>query len=131
MPHPWEKLTHVAQQPFLQHPGLLVSKMQQSIPGDSMIQHPPDTLMDIDALGDVPVVVEVRLRGRAATLEEIARLEIGGTIPLGKPAGQALDVFAGNLLLASAEPVLVEDRLAIRITDIFTAPAAPIAGPAS
>jgi flagellar motor switch/type III secretory pathway protein FliN len=59
-------------------------------------------------------------------------LEVGGTIPLGKPAGQALDVFAGNLLLASAEPVLVEDRLAIRITDIFTpSPAAPVAGPAS
>jgi flagellar motor switch protein FliN/FliY len=106
--------------------------MQRSIPGGSMIQHPADTLTDIDALADVPVVVEVRLGGRAATLEEIARLEIGGTIPLGKPAGQALDVFAGNLLLASAEPVLVEDRLAIRITDIFTRPpAAPVTGPAS
>jgi flagellar motor switch protein FliN/FliY len=97
-----------------------------------MTQHPAGTFMDIDALADVPVVVEVRLGGRAATLEEIVRLEIGGTIPLGKPAGQALDVFAGSLLLASAEPVLIEDRLAIRITDFFTqAPPPPIAGPAS
>jgi flagellar motor switch protein FliN len=93
-----------------------------------MIQNPADTLIDIDALADVPVVLEVRLGGRAATLEEIARLEIGGTIALGKPAGQALDVFVGNLLLASADPVLVEDRLAIRITDIFTsAPPTPLA----
>jgi len=95
-----------------------------------MIQHPADTLMDVDALADVPVVVEVRLGGRGATLEEIARLGIGDIIPLGKPAGQALDVFAGNLLLASAEPMLVEDRLAIRITDIFKpAAAAPVADP--
>ena len=74
--------------------------------------------MDIDALADLPVTIEVRLGGRGATLEEIARLEIGSTIPLGKPAGDSLDLYAGNLLFASAEPVLIEDRLAIRITDL-------------
>ena len=83
-------------------------------------------LIGIDALADIPVAVEVRLGSRDVTLEEIARLEIGGTIPLGTPAGGPLDLFAGNLLLASAEPLVIEDRLAIRITDLFTrAPGAP------
>jgi len=78
------------------------------------------SLVNIDTLADVPIPVEVRLGCRRVTLEEIAGLEIGSTIPLGTPAGTALDLFAGNLLLASGEPVAVEDRLAIRITDIFT-----------
>jgi flagellar motor switch/type III secretory pathway protein FliN len=84
-----------------------------------------DSLVNIDTVADVPIPIEVRLGCRSVTLEEIAGLEVGGTIPLGTPAGRALDLFAGGLLLASAEPVAVEGRLAIRITDIFTpAPAA-------
>ncbi len=79
-------------------------------------------MLDFEALADIPVEIEVRLGCRNVTLDEMARLEIGDTIRLGIPEGTSLDVFAGNVLLASAEPVVLVDRLGIRINDLVTGP---------
>jgi len=76
-------------------------------------------LLDIDSLADVPVALEVRLGCRPITLEAIARLEPGTVVTLDRAAGETFDLFIGELLLASAEVVIVEDNLAIRITDLF------------
>ena len=72
-----------------------------------------------EVFSDVPVTLELRISGRGTTLEEIARLQIGATVVLDRPAGASLDLYVGDLLLGSAEVVIVEDRLSIRITDIF------------
>lgn len=76
------------------------------------------TLLDMDSFVDVPVPVEVRLGCRPITLEAIARLEPGSIVPLDRAAGETFDVFIGNLLLATAEVVIVEGALAMRITDL-------------
>lgn len=89
----------------------------------------PGALLEVDALADVPVPLEVRLGCRPITLEAIAWLEAGSLVPLDRAAGETFDVFIGELLLATAEVVIVEGRLAIRITDLFLseAPAGPAA----
>ena len=76
-------------------------------------------LIDIDSLADVPVGVEVRLGCKPITLEAIAKLDTGHIVPLDRAAGETFDVFVGDLLLATAEVVIVENSLAIRITDLF------------
>lgn len=78
----------------------------------------PGALLDIESLSDVPVAIEVRLGCKPTTLDAIAKLEIGNTVPLDRAAGETFDVFVGDLLLATAEVVIVEGRLAIRITDL-------------
>ncbi len=80
-------------------------------------------LLDVDSLVDVPVPVEVRLGCRPITLEAIARLEPGSVVPLDRAAGETFDVFVGNLLLATAEVVIVDSALAMRITDLDLADA--------
>lgn len=80
---------------------------------------PSGGLLEIDSLADVPVALEVRLGCRPITLESIAKLETGSVVPLDRAAGETFDVFIGDMLLASAEIVIVEGVLAIRITDLF------------
>ena len=76
-------------------------------------------LIDIDSLADVPVIVEVRLGCKRTTLEAVTKLEIGNIVPLDRAAGETFDVYIGDMLLATAEVVTVENQLAIRITDLF------------
>ena len=80
---------------------------------------PSGALLDIDSFADVPVALEVRLGCRPITLEAIAKLEPGAVLPLDRAAGETFDVFVGDLLLATAEVVIVEGVLAIRITDLY------------
>jgi flagellar motor switch protein FliN/FliY len=71
----------------------------------------------IDVFGRLPLTVEVRVGGRDLTLDGLLELEIGSIISLDRPAGETLEVRVGNVSLASAEIVALEDRLAVRITD--------------
>ena len=78
----------------------------------------------LEVLSDVPVRLELRIGCRGNTLNSVARLETGDTIMLDRPAGDSLDLYVGDLLLGSAEVMIVDDRVSIRITDIFLAPPA-------
>jgi len=73
----------------------------------------------LDVLSDIPVSLALRMNCRGTTLDEMARLEPGGTIALDRLAGEPLDLYVGDLLLGSAEVVIIEDRLNIRITNLF------------
>jgi len=83
-----------------------------------MAPTPTGTSTGIDAFADVPVRLEARIACRAATLDQLARLETAGALTLDKPAGETIDVFVGDLCLATAEVIVIEDRLALRITDL-------------
>jgi flagellar motor switch protein FliN len=80
---------------------------------------PARAVTGIDAFGDIPIKVEIRI-GCWLTLQETANLfSQAGTISLKKPAGDKLDLFAGDLPVAAGEVMAVENRLAIRITDLY------------
>lgn len=83
----------------------------------------------IDPFGRLPVTVEVRVGGSDLTLDELLKLEVGSIIFLNRPAGETLEVRVGNVSLASAEVVAIEDRLAVRITDFE--PGVSVPGPES
>ena len=70
-----------------------------------------------DRFARIPVTAEVRVGRRDLTLDELLHLEVGSVIALNRPAGETLEVRIGNVLLASAEVVAIEERLAVRITD--------------
>ncbi|MFN7994805.1 MAG: FliM/FliN family flagellar motor C-terminal domain-containing protein [Bryobacteraceae bacterium] len=72
---------------------------------------------DAEYLDRLPVSLEVRLDERLSTVAEIKGFRPGATIPFEKPAGETLDLFVGNVLLASGEIVVTEGRIAFRITE--------------
>jgi flagellar motor switch protein FliN/FliY len=89
---------------------------------------PSGGLLEIESLADVPVTLEVRLGCRPITLEAIAKLEPGSIVALDRAAGETFDVYIGEMLLATAEVVIIEGVLAIRITDLFLTGATADAG---
>jgi flagellar motor switch protein FliN/FliY len=82
-------------------------------------------LSAIDRFGRLPVTAEVRVGWRDLTLDELLHLEVGSVINLNRPAGETLEVRVGNVSLASAEVVAIEERLAVRITDFEPGVAVP------
>jgi flagellar motor switch protein FliN/FliY len=66
---------------------------------------------------DLPVTVEVRIGSRNMAVEDVLRLEPGSVLVLDRNAGEMLDVLVGGVFLANGEAVVVEDRLAVRISD--------------
>lgn len=75
---------------------------------------------------DVPVVIEVRMGQRTASVQELASIGNGSIVLLDKPAGETLDLYVGNIRLASVEVVVVDDRLSVRITEFDVSGAAAL-----
>jgi flagellar motor switch protein FliN/FliY len=71
----------------------------------------------IDSFADVPVVVEAHFEERMMDLRDVLAIRPGAVVPLNRPAGETLRVYVGNVFLASAEVIVIEDRLALRITE--------------
>jgi len=70
-----------------------------------------------DAFGDVAIPLEVRVGHCSMTLKELCTLGENSVMQLDKPVGETLDLYVGNVRLASGEVVIMEDRMAVRITE--------------
>jgi flagellar motor switch protein FliN/FliY len=71
----------------------------------------------VENFRDLSVVVEARFDERLMDVREVLAIQPDAVIPLGRPAGETLSVYVGNVALASAEVIVIEDRLALRITE--------------
>ena len=71
----------------------------------------------VDGFGDLAVPMEVRVGHCSMTLKELCSLGEGSVLQLDKPVGETLDVYVGNVRLASGDVVILEDRMAVRITE--------------
>ena len=76
-------------------------------------------LEEIQHLSDIPMEVEVELDRKKMTLREILALQEGSVIKMPRSAGENIDLFAGGALIGSGEVVIVEDTVAVRITDFI------------
>jgi flagellar motor switch protein FliN/FliY len=71
----------------------------------------------VDAFGDLAIPMEVRVGQCSMTLKELCALGVSAVFSLDKPVGETLDLYVGNVRLASGEIVIIEDRMALRITE--------------
>ena len=71
----------------------------------------------VDAFGDLAVALEVRVGHCSMTLKDLCSLGENSVLQLDKPVGETLDLYVGNVRLASGEVVIMEDRMAVRITE--------------
>lgn len=74
-------------------------------------------LEQIGCLHDVLLDVEVELDRKVVSVHEILDLEKGMILKMTRSAGESIDIFVGGSLVAFGEIVLVEDTVAVRITD--------------
>ncbi len=75
---------------------------------------------DIELVMDVPVQIAVELGRAKMQIRHLVALTYGSVIELDVQAGDPLDVVVNGTLVAQGEVVIVNDRYAIRLTDIVT-----------
>jgi len=74
-------------------------------------------LEQVGYLQDVNMDIDVELDRKTVTLREVLELEKGSILKMTRSAGENIDIFVGGSLVGFGEIVLVEDMVAIRITD--------------
>ena len=69
----------------------------------------------LQRFGELPFVVELELGTLSMTIGEIFQLQTGSVLRTDHPAGAPFPVFAGNVKLAEAEVIVIDDTVSVRI----------------
>lgn len=74
----------------------------------------------IDLFMDVMLKVTVELGRTRMTLQQVLDLQNGSVVELDRLAGEPVDVFVNDLLIARGEVVVVDDKFGVRITEVIS-----------
>jgi len=75
---------------------------------------------NLDMLLDIPLKVTVELGRTEKSIKDILDLSAGSIIELDKLAGEPIDVFVNEKLIAKGEVVVIEENFGVRVTDIVS-----------
>ena len=74
--------------------------------------------LDNELLQNIPVTVSVEVGRTSLPIKALMRLTQGSVVELDRLAGEALDLFVNDTLVAQGEIVLVNEKYGIRLTQI-------------
>lgn len=80
----------------------------------------PRQVMDLDFILDIPLSLTVELGRNRMLISELLQLGQGSVIELSKLAGEPMDVFINQRLIARGEVVVINEKFGIRLTDIVS-----------
>ena len=90
-----------------------VSPEDYNMPSNSM------TGSSHDAIYDIPVNVSAVLGKASMQVSQLLKLGRGAVVELDRRVGDAIDIYVNNRLVARGEVVVVDDRLAVNITQLI------------
>jgi flagellar motor switch protein FliN/FliY len=102
--------------------GMGMPGMMQGSPAEfGMLQMPMGVGLqsNIDLLLDVPLQITVELGRTRMLIKDVLELGIGSVVELNKLAGESVEVFVNNKLIAKGEVVVIDENFAVRITSII------------
>lgn len=79
---------------------------------------PVSAINSLDNLLDVTVRVTAELGRVVMSISDILKLGVGSVVELDRPISEPVDLMVQGVRLARGEVVVVDDRFAIRITEI-------------
>jgi len=74
----------------------------------------------IDFLLDVPLEISVEVGRTRILVKDLLQMQDGYVVELDKAAGKPLDLYVNSKLIAKGEPVLVNDKFGLRLTDVIS-----------
>jgi flagellar motor switch protein FliN len=83
----------------------------------TMVQDSPN---NIDLLLDVSMRVTVELGRTRMQLSQILELQHGSVVELDRLAGDPVDIFVNDCMIARGEVVIVDDKFGVRITEMVS-----------
>lgn len=75
---------------------------------------------DLGFLLDIPLEVTVVLGKSRMIVNDVLQLSQGSVVELNKLAGEPMEVFVNDKLLARGEVVVVNERFGVRLTDVIS-----------
>ena len=69
-------------------------------------------------LNSIPVSISVELGRKKLKISELLELQKGAVVPLDSLAGEPLQVFVNDTLLAKGDIVLIDEKYGIKLTHI-------------
>ena len=76
--------------------------------------------LDLNFLLDIPLDVTVELGKTKMIINDLLQLGQGSVLELPKLVGEPLEVLVNNKLVARGEPVMVNEKFGVRLTDIIS-----------
>ena len=89
--------------------------------GNAALGGAPRSLDSLDFVMDVPVEVSVEIGRKKMRIAEILRVGTGSVLELNKSAGEPLDIYVNNRVVARGEAVVVGDHYGVRLTEVLIA----------
>ena len=71
-------------------------------------------------LSDVNLRVKIELGRTRMLVEDVLKLGEGSVVELDKLAGDPVDVYANDRLVARGEVLVLDDRFCVRISDVVS-----------
>lgn len=87
----------------------------------------PSHSTNIDLLMDVSLRVSVELGRTRMQLAQILELQHGSVVELDRLAGDPVDIFVNDCMVARGEVVIVDDKFGVRITEMISTKSAKVA----
>jgi flagellar motor switch protein FliN len=75
---------------------------------------------DLEFLMDIPLRVSVEVGRTKVTIQDLLSLGPGSIVELDKLAGEPLDVFINQKLVARGEAVIINEKFGVRLTDVVS-----------
>jgi flagellar motor switch protein FliN/FliY len=76
--------------------------------------------MNLDFILDIPLTLTVELGRNRLLINELLQLGQGSVIELTKLAGEPMDIYVNQRLIARGEVVVVNEKFGVRLTDIVS-----------
>jgi flagellar motor switch protein FliN/FliY len=80
----------------------------------------PPLMRDLDFLIDIPLMITVELGRTKMLIKDLLQLGQGSVVELEKLAGEPMEIFVNNKLVARGEVVVVNEKFGVRLTDILS-----------
>ncbi len=95
------------------------SSTEETEHGDSITAQ-EQTARGLEFLYDVPLQISVEVGRSKILLKDLLKMGEGYIIELDKLAGDPLDLYVNERLIAKGEAVMIGDKFGIRLTDIVS-----------
>ncbi len=74
---------------------------------------------DMGFLLDIPIEIVIELGRTTLSVKDLSELKTDDIVQLDRAAGQPLDIRAGGRLVGRGEVVVQDDRVSLRVIELF------------
>lgn len=72
---------------------------------------------NLDIMQDIPMHITVELGRTKSTIKDIINMNVGSIVELDKIAGEQVEIYANEKLIARGEVIVIEDKFGVRVVN--------------